>query len=1227
MKKLGIILSLLLLAAMPLMAERVTPKTAQKVAMTFLSNNGAKASQLVDLSKKAGFANLYIFNGEEGFVVISADDRVQPILGYSLTGTFKTEGMPENIRWWLQGYSDQIQGAIENQLKATTETAQQWKELRDGKPNAAKRTPIVGPLIQTKWDQGSPYNNLCPESSVTGCVATAMAQVMKYWDYPTQGIGSHSYIPYTHPEYGELTADFYATTYDWNNMTNTYGGSSTEAEKLAVATLMYHCGISVDMDYSPSSSGAVTAYVADALKTYFNYSSDAKFLSRSDYDDDTWISKLKADLDSSRPIQYSGRGDGGGHSFVFDGYSDENYFHVNWGWGGYCDDYYLITNLNPGPGGIGSGSNGIYNDNQGAILGIHPSTAGAVEAPTLTATLNESGDTKRIELSWTSVTNAASYKLYYNTNLLYSETETSYVHENITYGTHTYFVRSVDANGNLSIPSNYETINLIFPAPTNLTVTPNGNGRTLSWTAALNCVSYNVYCNHILVATGVTSTNYTDNRPVAGTLDYYVKGVDSSNQESDPSSVVSYNVNYSTPIVDDVSAQLASGNASLTWSAPKWCYPNTTSDIMTYGSGDMSGTLGYNGTRTMYWGHRYPASSLTSHVGKNVYQISFYVAEYGKYQCLIYKGTENSRPKELVSNTTVSASIAGWFDIDLAEPIQIDDQDLWVFLFDPESKKYPAAMRALANNTEGNYYTSGDPLSYSLYHYDNSAWLIETHLTDGTYTYNLYDGTTKLNDTPITGTSYTHENPASNTTHQYTVKTNYYGGETDASNMIGFTLGSASIEGLTLEDDDEMILTSGSTLTVSGNLVNNGTASHLIIEEGAQLIHPNSAANATLMKSINAYDPQSSVNDGWYTIASPVNALNVDIATVGTFDLYAYDEPDELWLNQKNENNNLIKFSEGTGYLYANATAQVLAFAGNMKATSATISVPLSYASSGSLKGFNLVGNPFTRKLKAGDITLGGTALSTYYVVEGGSQLEARNIAEAEIKPGQGFLVMATEANQELVFNPSSKDETNTEPAYIRLEAGNENFIDHAYLQIGQGNILRKMTLTDQTSQISLRHDDADYAAITLENDFGEQPVSFKAAANGTYTITVETKHLETDYLHLIDNLTGNNIDLLQTPSYRFEAKTSDYPSRFRLVFNANHDEEEDLFAFISNGNIVFTVDNPDAKLQVVDILGRVVANGNASTTLSTAKMAPGVYVLRMIDGNNIKTQKITLKP
>ena len=680
-------------------ANSVDAERARRVATTFLNNNGARSIELADVTSVVGFSNVYVFTTETSFVLMSADDCVQPILGYSLTGRFDFENMPDNKRAWIQGYSNEIRYAVDNQLRASSEVTQQWRDLVEGNPNAGRAITAVAPLIQTQWDQGDPYNLLCPGGSVTGCVATAMAQIMKYWNYPEHGIGSHSY---SHPTYGELSADFQSTIYDWNNMINSYYGSSTYAQKMAVATLMYHCGVSVNMNYSPTASGAGNTIVAEALKNYFNYSSDVVFRVRSEYTDNDWIVMLKNDLNLSRPIWYCGSGSGGGHAFVFDGYNSNNYFHVNWGWGGYCDEYYVVNNLNPGPGGIGSGNNGIYNDNQGAVFGIRPSECTA-------------------------------------------------------------------------------------NAPVNLTYSQNGRNVTLSWSAATGASSYLVYRNNSFVGE-VSSTSYSDIAPYGSSV-YYVRSVDFQGRLSLSSNAVTVTVAYPIPVVDDLAATVSGNNVNLAWTAPDWCYPATPTATMTYGNGNYTGIMGYNnGSTCIYWGHRYPASSLSGYNNMKVYKVSFYANEMGSYQVFVYKGTSYDLPQTQLLQQSFSVGSTGWYDIDLSTPIQIDaSNDLWVFIYDPEARSFPATYCSYSGS-EGNYYST-DPNSW-LYTWDNAAFLIRTFVTDGTYTYNVYRNGSNIASN-LNNTSFS-DNNLSGGVYNYYVKTNYYAGETEASNQVTVQIGSGT---------------------------------------------------------------------------------------------------------------------------------------------------------------------------------------------------------------------------------------------------------------------------------------------------------------------------------------------------------------------------------------------------------------------------------------------------
>ena len=382
-------------------AESVDVSSARRVAESFLAGIEAKnIGQLNDITSTTPFREFYVFSiGDEGFILVSADDCVLPILGYSLTNKFSVKNMPKNVKAVLEGYDEQIRFYKEQANTATLRTsdggvsendivAEQWKMLLSGTAPEPDYTTSVAPLLTTTWNQSPYYNNMCPydenyyENTVTGCVATATAQIMKYWNHPTTGYGSHSY---NHSAYGTLSANFGTTTYDWNNMPTALSTNSTTAELNAVATLMYHVGVAIEMDYGVSATGGsgannysvlgeVNASSQHALVEYFKYSPDMQVLSKAEYSDADWDAVLMAELDQNRPILYSGRDLSGGHSYVCDGYNQEGMFHINWGWGGYCDGYYEMGALNPAPGGTGGNATYTFNLKNVVVLGIRPNT-------------------------------------------------------------------------------------------------------------------------------------------------------------------------------------------------------------------------------------------------------------------------------------------------------------------------------------------------------------------------------------------------------------------------------------------------------------------------------------------------------------------------------------------------------------------------------------------------------------------------------------------------------------------------------------------------------------------------------------------------------------------------------------------------------------------------------------------------------------------------------------
>ncbi len=356
-------------------ANPVTPKAAENIAVHFLNamspDARLKNAQLTIVyghdtrNENPGYDLFYIFNANitEGYVIVAADDAVTPILGYSTEGGFNPNDIPINMEKWLEGYKHEIYYAITAHTKPTDEIKSTWQQLQSGSfhPN---RSRSVDPLLVTKWNQGPFENLLCPGASVTGCVATAMAQLMGYWQHPAQGRGKHSYIE---NDYGTLTANFGSSLYQWGSM-----ALKPTFPDFNISKLMYDCGVSLDMDYSPSGSAASTSDVPYALKTYFGYDpSTIRYDRRGSMPDSTWIAKLKAELDLHRPMQYRGTGNGGAHSFICDGYDANLFFHFNWGWGGSSDGYFQVSALNPGSLGTGGGSGG-YNDGQAVVIGVQP---------------------------------------------------------------------------------------------------------------------------------------------------------------------------------------------------------------------------------------------------------------------------------------------------------------------------------------------------------------------------------------------------------------------------------------------------------------------------------------------------------------------------------------------------------------------------------------------------------------------------------------------------------------------------------------------------------------------------------------------------------------------------------------------------------------------------------------------------------------------------------------
>jgi len=331
-------------------------------------NSLSRASSASDAT-----APYFVFNrGEqEGFVIVAGDDELnETILGYCNSGTFDYDKMPPNMLSWLEGYAKEIE-------------AFQARPITPQTPQSIHRVPThpaIKPLVTSRWSQESPYNDECPMyftlgRSVTGCVATAYAQIL-YYHRSKMVTETQAAIPAydtwtEHETYGHLHVEGIpaGSPIDWNNMIDNYGGSATGLQKKAVAQLMHYCGVAVNMDYTNSSSGAQSRAVADALVNYFGFGSSVKYLYG--LSSDEWDEVIYSELAQGRPVYISGADADVGHAFVCDGYDGDRRYHINWGWGGQSDDYYYLSNLTPGDQGIGGSGSG-YTDGRECIIGIEP---------------------------------------------------------------------------------------------------------------------------------------------------------------------------------------------------------------------------------------------------------------------------------------------------------------------------------------------------------------------------------------------------------------------------------------------------------------------------------------------------------------------------------------------------------------------------------------------------------------------------------------------------------------------------------------------------------------------------------------------------------------------------------------------------------------------------------------------------------------------------------------
>lgn len=358
MKRTTTILIAICVSALFANGKQISQNAALSAARKY-SRTGQVAPAKNLRSDKTNNAPYYAFNLEQGYVIVSGDDEMTELVGYAENGFFDAENVPPQMQLWLDGYAEYVAAVQSGKAKAR-------KILLSDSPSV-----VVEPLVTTKWNQDAPFNNFAPEYTddnnntqrcATGCAATAMAQIMKFHNWPEQGVGHYSY---EHQSFGTISSNFSEHVYDWTNMIDRYNnGEYSNVQADAVALLMKDCGVSLNMNYGPVSGASIYSYTP-AFKNYFRYSS--RTVNRSGCETAEFTKIITDELQEGRPIIYCGTGEDGGHAFVVDGY-DTNYFlHVNWGWGGYSDGYFDMNYMDPAGLGIGGGS-GAFKWNQGIVL-------------------------------------------------------------------------------------------------------------------------------------------------------------------------------------------------------------------------------------------------------------------------------------------------------------------------------------------------------------------------------------------------------------------------------------------------------------------------------------------------------------------------------------------------------------------------------------------------------------------------------------------------------------------------------------------------------------------------------------------------------------------------------------------------------------------------------------------------------------------------------------------
>lgn len=428
----------------------------------------------------------------------------------------------------------------------------------------------------------------------------------------------------------------------------------------------------------------------------------------------------------------------------------------------------------------------------------------------------------------------------------------------------------------------------------------------------------------------------------------------------------------------------------------------------------------------------------------------------------------------------------------------------------------------------------------------------------------------------------------------------------------------AEVLQLVVNDDKWLTITEGHTLT-AGSIESNA-ATKLVVADGGQLVcDAMEGVFATVQKFVEGYGEGSGK---WCFIASPLveGMAHADVGNLVNeegYDLYAFDQAASDGLEWRNFKDNNLTLNPGEGYLYANTTNAMLEFAGELNSTVDNVS--LSYGSDYTQAGWNLIGNPYTRNAYADR--------SFYVLYEDGAALNPVPASEAVvIKPCSGIMVKASAEGEKVSFSPNAPSGSKGNLKILVSSASRGASSDCAIVSFNPNDALAKYVFHSGGPKLSIPQGEKEFAIVSAERE-GEIPVNFKAGENGNYTISVNASHVDMDYLHLIDNLTGDDVNLLETPSYSFNARVADYASRFKIVFICGDGPSTDSETFAYFNGMEWVIDyEGEAVLQMLDAKGRIVFSKDAVHRVTTTGMAPGVYMFRLVCGIDVKTQKIVVR-